>query len=196
MGANNASFGDAAGQIARTSATSGNPASTGASFDALARSKGVAGGKEAGDIQIANAQEKDSQQAEGLNLLSSLYNTNTGAQTSLLGGGANTLNARAAGGNTLANIIQPIVGAAGAAACWIAASVFEEDFATGLRTNLVRDWLWNSWSKHWYAKPILALYQKHGKWASRQRVIVKALSPLFHSALRKAQGGGWNGRIR
>jgi len=97
MGGVNAAFGTASDQVARTAARSGNPASVGAEQDALARSKGIAGGQEAGNIQIANAQEKDTQRQQGLNLLNSLYGTQVGAQTNLLGLGPGTLNARAAG---------------------------------------------------------------------------------------------------
>lgn len=72
--------------------------------------------------------------------------------------------------------------------CWVAAAVFEEDFWTGKKTALVRNWLWNVWRpRHWYAKPILWVYARTGRWVSRQKILVKMLAPLFELALRKAQ---------
>jgi len=70
--------------------------------------------------------------------------------------------------------------------CYVAAAVFNEDFNTGYKTARVRDWLWNTWSKHWYAKPILGLYAKYGLSISRKPFLVKTLSPLFRLAYRKA----------
>jgi hypothetical protein len=81
MGGVNAAFGDAAGQVNRNAARSGNAAGVGGNLDTLARDKGIAGGQEAGDIQIQNAQFQNQQRMAGLNLLNSLYATNVGAQT-------------------------------------------------------------------------------------------------------------------
>lgn len=74
--------------------------------------------------------------------------------------------------------------------CWIAAAVFDEDFFTGVKTNLVRNWLWEKWVDHWYAKPVLALYTKFGERAAKQPWLVRALRPLFELALRKAVNHG------
>lgn len=98
MGGVNASFGDAENTLQRSVAKSGNPAGIGGQLDALARSKGVAGGTEAGNIQIANAAEKDKLRQQGLDLMNSMYGTNTSQQSSLLGLGPSMLQARAAGG--------------------------------------------------------------------------------------------------
>lgn len=98
MGGVNASFGDAENQLKRSVAGSGNPAGIGGQLDALARSKGIAGGEEAGNIQIANAAERDKLRQQGLDLMNSLYGTNVGASTQLYGMGPSTLQARAAGG--------------------------------------------------------------------------------------------------
>lgn len=78
-------------------------------------------------------------------------------------------------------------GGFGALFCWLAAAVFKEGFFTGRKTNLVRNWLWTEFAKHWYAKPILNLYSRYGKWASRQPILVSAFTPLFEKALLKAQ---------
>lgn len=97
MGAVNAEFGDAENQLNRSVARTGNPAGIGGQLDALARSKGVAGGKAAGDVQIANANERDKLRAQGLDLMNSMYGTNVGASNQLYGLGPSTLQARAAG---------------------------------------------------------------------------------------------------
>lgn len=98
MGGVNAAFGDAENQLNRSVATSRNPAGTGAQLDALARSKGIAGGEEAGKIQIANAGERERKRSMGLDLLNSMYGTETGKQVSLSGQVPGLLSGRAAGG--------------------------------------------------------------------------------------------------
>jgi len=79
------------------------------------------------------------------------------------------------------------LGSAAITKCHVAAAVFNEDFFTGIKTNLVRNWLWNEFSKHSYAKPLLWIYDRHGKWISTKPLLVSILAPLFHEALRKAQ---------
>jgi hypothetical protein len=73
------------------------------------------------------------------------------------------------------------------AGCWVAAAAFDEDFETGPNTNLVRAWLWTTWIENWYAKPVLWLYSKIGRWVAKQRLLVWALKPLFELALYKAR---------
>lgn len=97
MGGVNAAAGSAGGQIQRDAARTKNPAGTAGALDTLAIDKGVAGGKEAGDIQIQNAQFKNQQRTQGLNLLNNQYGTNVDASSKLYGMGAPTLQARAAG---------------------------------------------------------------------------------------------------
>jgi len=77
-------------------------------------------------------------------------------------------------------------GLAAGKGCWIAAAVFDEPFETGIKTNIVRNWLWNEWIQHSYAKPVLWLYSRFGQQAARSRLIVRLLTPLFEIALRKA----------
>jgi hypothetical protein len=81
MGGVNSAFGGAAGQVGRTAARTKNGAAAGGQLDALARDKGIAGGQEAGNVNIANAQFKNQQRTQGLNMLNSMYGTSTGAQT-------------------------------------------------------------------------------------------------------------------
>lgn len=84
MGGVNASFGDAASQIKRNAALTKNPAGTAGQLDTLAQNKGLAGGQEAGNIQIQNADFANQQRMAGLNLLNSMYGTSTGAQAPLI----------------------------------------------------------------------------------------------------------------
>lgn len=79
---------------------------------------------------------------------------------------------------------------AGLAACHLAAAVFGENFWYGERTNLVRNWLWNTWRhKHWYSKPVLWFYSTFGKWLAKSKLIVRLVRPLMERALANARGG-------
>jgi hypothetical protein len=133
----------------------------------------------------ANLQEQEKQSA--LKALQELYGTNLTGSNQALSAAGQTPNEW----NNLLNATVSAVGqAAGARAkgCWIAAAHFGEDFATGIRTNRVRDWLWSTWAKHWYAKPVLALYAKFGKRLAGSRWIVKLCGPWLDRALEKADG--------
>jgi hypothetical protein len=80
MGAVNSAFGDAGAQIGRNAARTKNSAGVAGQTDALAMAKGVAGGKEAGDIQIQNADFQNQQRMAGLNLMSGMYGANLGTE--------------------------------------------------------------------------------------------------------------------
>lgn len=133
----------------------------------------------------ANLQQQQRQSA--LSALQSLYATNlSGSNTAL-----NEANQTPNEWNTLLNTTVGSAGQAAGAyakACWLAAAHFGEDFLTGARTNLVRDWLWSTWSKHWYAKPVLWLYSKFGQRLATSRFVVACCGPLFDLALEKANG--------
>lgn len=122
-----------------------------------------------------------------------LYGTSLGGANSALGTGEQASAASPSFTDMLPGLLGPAIGAAGnvgaaaVKACWIAAAVFDEDFATGEKTGLVRQWLWNTWVQHWYARPLLRLYAKFGKRAARSPLIVRLLNPLFQRALREAQ---------
>ena len=99
MGGVNAAFGDTQSKVARNTARTKNQASDAGVQDVLARDKGIAGGKEAGDIQIQNADFQNQQRMAGLNLLSGMYGANLGtevpavnAQTQASPGWAQTFN--------------------------------------------------------------------------------------------------------
>jgi hypothetical protein len=98
MGGVNAAFGNAESGVARNTARTKNQASDAAQQDVLAQQRGIAGGKEAGDIQIQNADFQNQQRMAGLNLMSGMYGANLGtevpainAQTNASPGWAQTL---------------------------------------------------------------------------------------------------------
>lgn len=116
------------------------------------------------------------QGSEAVGSLGQAYNQTQQSQLeAVLGGVA----AAAAGAGSKA--------AMGGGGCWIAAAVFGEDLLTGPKTNAVRNFLWNEWSRNWYAKPILTLYTQFGQWVAKKPVLVRLLTPLFHLALKKSQ---------
>ena len=116
MGGVNAAFGGAAGQINRQAARTGNTAGTAGQLDTLAQNKGIAGGQEAGNIQIQNADFANQQRMSGLNLLNSLYGTNIGAQTANEGVQTGDINAQTAAGpgwvQNLTGILSAVNGVA------------------------------------------------------------------------------------
>jgi hypothetical protein len=98
MGGVNAAFNNAGAQTARNTARTKNQASDAAQQDVLAQGRGIAGGKEAGDIQIQNADFANQQRMQGLNLMAGMYGANLGtevpavnAQTQASPGWAQTL---------------------------------------------------------------------------------------------------------
>lgn len=84
IGGVNSAFGSAAGQVNRNAARTKNTAGVGGQLDALAMDKGRAGGAEAGDIAIQNANFKNQQRTQGLNLLNSEYGVSSGQQAPLI----------------------------------------------------------------------------------------------------------------
>jgi len=76
--------------------------------------------------------------------------------------------------------------------CWIAAVVFEENFVTGPRVNLVRNWLVNEFEPSSLgAKLVMSLYRKYGqrvaKVVERSSVLKRGFRSLFDKALAKAE---------
>lgn len=94
MGGVNAAFGSASGDLKRTAARTNNPSSMAGAEDKLAMDRGVAGGQEAGDIQIQNAGFQNQQRMAGLNLLNSLYNTNVQGQQGMTTAQTGDINAQ------------------------------------------------------------------------------------------------------
>lgn len=96
MGATEAPFNSASGQINRQAAKSGDTASTAGSQDQLALQKGVASGQEAGNIETQNANFANNQRLTGLNLLNSLYGQNVAAQMGQQASQTSNINAQTA----------------------------------------------------------------------------------------------------
>ena len=76
--------------------------------------------------------------------------------------------------------------------CWIAAVVFEENFFTGPRVNLVRTWLVDEFEPSSLgAKLVMGLYRKYGKSVARvvekNSVLKRGFRKLFDKALAKAE---------
>lgn len=115
MGGVNAAFGDAAGQINRNAALTKNPAGVTEGLDTLAMNKGLAGGQEAGNIQIQNADFANQQRLSGLNLLNSLYGTNTNAQLGQQANQTSNINAQTAASPGWVQSLTGVLGAVGGA---------------------------------------------------------------------------------
>jgi hypothetical protein len=78
------------------------------------------------------------------------------------------------------------------APCYIAAVVFGEDFFTGYKTNLVRNYLVNVYEKTGFkAQLVMGLYRKYGKKVAKmteKSTILKSIfTKLFTSVLKKAE---------
>ena len=78
------------------------------------------------------------------------------------------------------------------APCWIAAEVFDENFYTGTRTNLVRRYLVEVYENTGLkAKLVMGLYRKYGKQVAeltkKNKVVRNFFTKLFTSVLEKAQ---------
>ncbi len=76
--------------------------------------------------------------------------------------------------------------------CWIAAVVFEENFFTGPRVKLVRNWLINDFEPSGLgAKLVMRLYRKYGqpmaKVVERNSILKRGFRKLFNNALAKAE---------
>lgn len=113
MGGVNAAFTGAGNQIARNTARTKNQASDASQQDVLAQQRGIAGGKEAGDIQIQNADFAQQQRTQGLNLLAGMYGQNLGqevpainAQTNASPGWAQSLSGIMSGAGSLISGIK------------------------------------------------------------------------------------------
>ena len=75
--------------------------------------------------------------------------------------------------------------------CWIAAVVFEENFVTGPRVNLVRNWLHSEFEPSGLgAKLVMSLYRKYGQRVARvverNSVLKRGFRKLFDKALGNA----------
>lgn len=77
------------------------------------------------------------------------------------------------------------------APCWIAAVVFDENFFTGPRVNLVRNFLTN-WEKNsGIGKIVVGMYRMHGEAVAevtkKNKLVRKFFTSIFNSILKKAE---------
>lgn len=77
------------------------------------------------------------------------------------------------------------------APCWIAAVVFNENFTTGVRVNIVRNFLLSWEKKSGLGKLVVGLYRMHGEavaeMTKKSGLLKKVFTKVFNYALRKAQ---------
>jgi hypothetical protein len=76
-------------------------------------------------------------------------------------------------------------GGFGALFCYVAAAIWGGWYEP--ETIMVRHWLRTEFARIWYGKPVLWFYTKTGHWVSKQRMLVRMLTPLFEMALERAR---------
>ena len=113
IGGVNATFGDAENKVQRNAALTKNPAGVTEGLDKLAQSKGIAGGQEAGNIQIQNQDFQNQQRMAGLNLLNSLYNTNTQGQQGMTTAGTQAIQTQANASPGWTSAFKDVLGGVG-----------------------------------------------------------------------------------
>lgn len=105
--------------------------------------------------------------------------------------GSGVLAAKQAGWDQLSGVLSGISGLATAASgfkglgCWVAAAIYggwDEP-----RTVLVRSYIFGEFSTTWYGSLLARIYIKIGERIAKIPFLVRALTPLFNLALRKAQ---------
>ena len=151
-------------------------------------------------LQDENLKESNYWNAiNGLNGIAAENNPLGYAQTATQGAGAVANLSQAVTASDQSQLLGALGGAVGGALsgagqaggfgklfCWVAAASFNEPF-DGQNTSIVRNWLLTTWSKNWYASPILWVYSKVGRWVSTKPVLVNLLKPLFEAALMRAK---------
>ena len=171
-------------------------------------------GEEAVTNQLANADASRLQNLTAVNqygvqasalpaeVQAGLYGTSVGGANSALGVAGSASAADPSFADTLPGDLTAAIGAAGqvgagfAKACWIAAAVFEEDFYTGPKTQLVREWLHEEFATRALGRVLVPLYARFGKQIAEQLRRYPLLKTpfrwLFNRALVKAKS--WAGR--
>jgi hypothetical protein len=134
--------------------------------------------------------------ASGLGQAENVFSTANGAGSVANQGGeaaGQTWSAIAAENESPFNAVMGALGGVGSAVagqvtknagwgCWVAAACFDEDFHTGVKTNLVREWMWTH-----APKSVLRLYSRYGQWIAKQKILVSMLTPVFNWMLKKAE---------
>jgi hypothetical protein len=186
----NSAFGAAQANDTNRVARTRNSAGYGATEDRLAMDKAKA--DSAAALQGQNAIQN--LQNEGVKNAGQLFGVADSTIAPLYNAAAANTNAS---WDWAKNILDPALQAAGAAGsagimkCWIAAAVFDEDFFTGPRVNLVRTWLGDWEQRSVIGRATVALYRRFGERIAervRRSSLLKAmLTPIFNLVLRKAR---------
>jgi hypothetical protein len=76
------------------------------------------------------------------------------------------------------------------APCWIAAAVYDEDYATGPTVNIVRNWLMSWEQRSGLGKIVVGMYRLHGQvvaeMTKKSSLLKKGFKKLFDVVLKKA----------
>ena len=170
-------------------------------------------GEEAVTNQLATADASRLQQLTAVNqygvqasalpaeVQAGLYGTSIGGANSALGVASSASAADPSFADTLPGDLGAAIGAAGNVAtgftpnggkgCWIAAAVFDEDFATGVKTGLVRNWLHEEFALRPAGRILVPLYVRFGERIAEQLQRYPLLKTpfrwLFNRALTEAK---------
>lgn len=135
-------------------------------------------GADASRLQQLTAVNQYGVQASALpaEVQAGIYGTSVGGANSALGVASSASAADPSFADTLPGDLTAAIGAAGnvgAAAvkgggCWIAAAVFDEDFATGVKTGLVRNWLHEEFARRPAGRILVPLYLRFGERIAEQ----------------------------
>jgi hypothetical protein len=191
------------GQANQEAAASRNAGGFQAVLDdaARARSKAAAGASEG--IAAQNADLKQQQQQDASKQLQGMYGTDTSGMLQATGQEAPDINAEVNANNSgwlqqATGVLSALGGAAGGAGsilqgingkgCWIAAEVYNGWLDP--RTVLVRDWIFDEFTKSLFGRVVASLYLKFGEQLankiSKHPFLRKPFKTLFDCALRKA----------
>lgn len=158
VGAATEPYAGAADTAARTAAASRNPAGLDTSLDALAREKSAAADTAANQAQIEIAQDAQQQQQQGISDAGQLFGTTEGTAGKLYNSATPLFGQQQQ--SPTGQILGSALGAAGVAACWVAAELYGGWEAE--ETKAIRAWLLATW----YMIPFVAIYRRCGKrWA-------------------------------
>lgn len=114
-----------------------------------------------------------------------------GAAGKAIDAGTGVTAAKEATWQNVTGVLSALSGAGQAAAtafgkkCWVAAAIYGG--WNDPRTNLVRSYIFGEFSETWYGSALAWLYSKVGERVSKVPILVRALTPVFNAALRKAQ---------
>lgn len=179
----NAPFASAADQAARTAAQSRDSAGVDVALDSMARQKAIADANAAQQAQIDIANNAQSQRQQGIADTSQLFGTTEGTMANLYGATTPLFGQQQP--SVLGQLGSAALGAAGVAACWVAAELYGGWSAP--EVPLIREWLRTTF----YMRPFWKFYGRYGKrWAEaiqQSRALRRATQTLFDFFLARAR---------